>query len=193
MKDGKQSHDLSAKDHALVSRIFAGLKAHVRSNPYGWDGALAQEIRHLPRGLRAMAATHHLDISLTLDDIGWHFLNFGHPNHVEETELGLRELGLARVAAMFHEAWELVRPHMPEIRRPGGDYYGTMERLGHMKRINELTDRANATLGTQGIYRHWAVYAREHPERVFSKPDSSSKRRPARQKPSRTRQRRRGH
>lgn len=41
-----------------------------------------------------MAATHHLDVSLTLDDIGWHFLNFGEPNFVREREAGLRELGL---------------------------------------------------------------------------------------------------
>jgi hypothetical protein len=164
----RKGHELSAKDDALVSRIFELLKLHVHANPYGWDGALAQEIRRLPLGLRAMAATHHLDISLTLDDIGWHFLNFGHPSQVEETELGLRELGLPEVAAMFQEAYQLVHPLLPEIRRPGGDYYGVLEREGHMKRINELSNGASAALGEQGIYRHWAAYARQHPERVFS-------------------------
>jgi len=164
----KRKHELSAEDDGLVSRVFELLKTHVHANPYAWDGKFALEIRVLPRGLRAMAATHHLDISLTLDDVGWHFLNFGHPSHVEETEVGLQELGLARVAAMFREAYELVQPHLTEIRRPGEDYYGAMERLGHMNRINELTDRARASLGDQGIYRHWAVYARQHPEQVFT-------------------------
>jgi hypothetical protein len=42
----------------------------------------------------SMTATHHLDVSLTLDDIGWHFLNFGEPNFVREREAGLRDLGL---------------------------------------------------------------------------------------------------
>lgn len=112
----------------MVARVFDLLQTHVHADPYGWDGALAREIRGLPPGLRAMAATHHLDVSLTLDDIGWHFLNVGHPSHVEETELGLRELGLCDLAAMFREAYELIRPHLSEIRRPGGDYYAVMKR-----------------------------------------------------------------
>ena len=115
-----------------------------------------------------MAATHHLDVSLTMDDIGWHFLNFGHPTHVEETERGLRELGLSDLAVLFHEAYELVRPHLPEIRRPGGDYYTVLEQAGHTRRIDELSSHARTALGNQGIYRCWAAYAREHPDRVFN-------------------------
>jgi hypothetical protein len=164
----KQSQELSAEDDALVSQVFGLLKAYVHANPYGWDGALAEEIRPLSPGLRAMAATHHLDVSLTLDDIGWHFLNFGHPSHVNETELGLRELGLPDVADIFREAYALVRPHLPEIRRPGGDYYAVIEQAGHSKRIDELTDQARAQLGGQGIYRQWAAYAKQHPDRVFN-------------------------
>jgi hypothetical protein len=164
----KQAHELSTEDDELVSRVFDLLKTRLRANPYGWDGAFAQEIHSLPVGLRAMAATHHLDVSLTMDDIGWHFLNFGHPSHVEETESGLCELGLPEVAAMFHEAYQLVQPHLAEIRQPGGDYYAVLERSGDMKRIEELTDRARVALGEQGIYRHWAAYARQHPERVFA-------------------------
>lgn len=163
----KQAHELSTEDDELVSRVFDLLKARLHANPYGWDGAFAQEIRSLPAGLRAMAATHHLDVSLTMDDIGWHFLNFGHPGHVDATELGLRELGLPEVAAMFREAYQLVQPHLSEIRRPGGDYYAVMERSGAMKRIDELTDHARVAIGEQGIYRHWAAYARQHSERVF--------------------------
>ncbi len=147
----KRSYKLSAEDDALVSRVFQLLKTHVHANPYGWDGALAEEIRRLPAGLRAMAATHHLDVSLTLDDIGWHFLNFGHPSHVDETEIGLRELGLPDVADMLREAYTLVGPHLPEIRRPGGDYYAVIEQAGLTKRIHELTDKARARLGDQGV------------------------------------------
>lgn len=164
----KPGHELPAEDDALVSSVLDLLKSRVSSSPYGWDGAFAQEIRSLPPGLRAMAATHHLDVSLTMDDIGWHFLNFGHPTHVEETERGLRELGLSDLAVMFHEAYELVRPHLPEIRRPGGDYYAVLEQAGHTRRIDELSSHARTALGNQGIYRCWAAYAREHPDRVFN-------------------------
>ena len=164
----KQSYELSVEDDALVSQVSEVLKTQIHADPYGWDGAFAEEIRHLPPGLRAMAATHHLDVSLTLDDIGWHFLNFGHPSHVEETELGLRELGLPDLADMFREAYSLVGPLLPEILRPGGDYYGVIEQAGHTKCIDELSSRARTVLGDQGIYPRWAAYAREHPDRVFN-------------------------
>ena len=163
-----KAHELPTEDDELVSRVFDLLKARLCADPYGWDGTFAKEIRSLPAGLRAMAATHHLDVSLTLDDIGWHFLNFGHPTHVEETQLGLRELGLFEVAATFQEAYQLVQPFLREIRDSGGDYYAVMERAGAMKRIDELNDRARAAIGEQGIYRHWAAYARQHPEKVFA-------------------------
>jgi hypothetical protein len=137
-----------------------------------------------------MAATHHLDVSLTLDDIGWHFLNFGYPSHAAETELGLRELGLPKVAQMFREAYGLLRPHLKKIRCSSGDYYATMERVGHMNRLDKLTDRARALIGVQGIYRHWVTYARQHPERVFSAElDASPNRRLARQRAVRSRRR----
>jgi hypothetical protein len=41
------------------------------------NGIFAANIALLPPGLRAMAATHWLDISLTLDSLTWHFGNFG--------------------------------------------------------------------------------------------------------------------
>jgi hypothetical protein len=164
----EQIHSPPTEDDVMVSRILELLNAHVHADPYGWDGALAREIRQLAVGLRAMAATHHLDVSLTLDDLGWHFLNFGHPSHVEETEAGLRELGLVDVAALFREAYDLVRPHLPEIRRPSGDYYAVIQKAGCTKRLKELTRRARSRLGDQGIYRQWASYARSHPTRVFN-------------------------
>jgi hypothetical protein len=177
MKQGQQTEE----EPALVSRLLDLLKVQVRANPYGWDGVFAREIQELPAGLRAMAATHHLDVSLTVDDIGWHFLNFGHPSHVEETEQGLRELGLSEVAAMFHEAYAVVEPHLARIRASGADYYVTMKGAGQMQRIVELTARARAVIGEHGIYRHWAAYARRHPERVFgAEPKAPPKRRPKR-------------
>jgi hypothetical protein len=165
---GKQGDKLSAEDDALVARIMDVLSTRLSADPYGWDGAFAQQIQALPVGLRAMAATHHLDISLTMDDIGWHFLNFGHPSHVKETESGLQALGLPHVAAMFREAYQLVQPHLGEIRRPRGDYYEAMERAGSMKRILELSRDACTALGDGGIYRYWTVYARRNPELVFA-------------------------
>src|SRR5882672_5898584 len=76
------------------------LSARVTGNPYGADGQFAESIALLPPGLRAMAATHWLDISL-LDSITWHFGNFGEPRLVAHTEMGTSRIGFARTRAML--------------------------------------------------------------------------------------------
>jgi hypothetical protein len=98
-----------------------------------------------------MAATHHLDISLTMDDIGWHFLNFGEPNLVRETEAGLRELGLGEMASWFAEAYTIVNPLRSEIPS-GDDYYEVLTQHGKMDRIEELTDKASPHRSKSLIY-----------------------------------------
>ena len=163
---------LALSDEELLERILAALEKSVSSaaDPYSDDGSYAAAIATLPTGLRAMAATHHLDISLTMDDIGWHFLNFGEPGLVRETETGLRELGLDDIADYFAEAHTIVNPLKPEIKEPE-DYHSCLERRGLMARIDELTDKASKrqpTVSDSPIYAGWVKYARAHPEKVFA-------------------------
>ena len=94
---------LDNDDAGLLKEIQQLLTTTVAGDPYGDDGAFAASIAVLPPGLRAMAATHWLDISLTLDSITWHFGNFGEPQLIAETEAGLRELGLHELASCFVE------------------------------------------------------------------------------------------
>lgn len=133
---------LALSDEKLLEEIFSALTRSLGTlaSPYSNDGSYATAISRLPRGLRAMAATHHLDISLTLDDIGWHFLNFGEPGFVRETEAGLRELALHDMADWFAEAFAIVYPLRPEIEA-AGDYYECLARHGQMARIDELTQK----------------------------------------------------
>jgi hypothetical protein len=163
---------LALTDEDLLKEIFSVLSKSVSAvaDPYSEDGSYAAAIGSLPMGLRAIAATHHLDISLTMDDIGWHFLNFGEPGLVRETEAGLRELGLDEIADYFAEARSVVVPLKAEIKE-AEDYYACLESRGLMDRINELTDRACAkqpTLSGSPIYAAWTRYARTHPEQVFT-------------------------
>jgi hypothetical protein len=158
---------LSKQDDMLLNKIFDLMKERLKTNPYGWDGEFSKEISGFPKGFRAMAATHHLDVSLALDDLGWHFLNFGESSHVRETEAGLRELDLHELADLFAEAYRIMKPHLPEIRKPGGDYFACLQRSGEMKRINELTDRAWKLQKSDDIYSAWIRYARANPEAVF--------------------------
>lgn len=163
---------LARTDEELLKEILSVLSRSVPSvaDPYSEDGSYAAAIGSLPPGLRAMAATHHLDISLTMDDIGWHFLNFGEPGLVRETEAGLRELGLDEIADYFAEAHSIVDPLKPEIKE-AQDYYACLESRGLMDRTNELTNKASAkqpTLSGSPIYAAWTKYARMHPEKGFA-------------------------
>jgi hypothetical protein len=163
---------LALGDEKLLEKILSVLGKCVSSaaDPNSDNGSYAAAMASLPAGLRAMAATHHLDISLAMDDIGWHFLNFGEPGLVRETEDGLRELGLGDIADYFVEAHAIVNPLRSEIKE-ADDYYDCLESRGLMARINELTDKASArqpTLSGSPIYAAWIKYARVHPEKVFT-------------------------
>ena len=48
-------------------------------------------LSRIPVGLRAMAAVYQLDVSLTLDDLGWHFANWHHRGYSEATLWALGE------------------------------------------------------------------------------------------------------
>jgi len=121
---------LAKNDADLKKEIEKLLAARAAGDPYGRDGSFAKTIAQLPQGLRAMAATHWLDISLTLDSITWHFGNFGEPQLVAETEAGLRELGLAELALVFAEAQgpdaaalsASVRKGRGSLRNPGAGW-----------------------------------------------------------------------
>lgn len=111
-----------------------------------------------------MAATHWLDISLTLDDIGWHFLNFDEPNFVKEIENGLRELELNELAEVFRESYNILQPYIDSIINGEVDYYDLLEQN---VRIESLNKKAWELQPEGGIYVSWMKYTRKNPERVF--------------------------
>ena len=92
--DNEQEWPILQKDDAtLQTELFALLTSRVLGDPYSSEGSFAKNLERLPVGLRAMGATHWLDLSLTLDSITWHFGNFGEPGLAAATEAGLVELG----------------------------------------------------------------------------------------------------
>jgi hypothetical protein len=162
---------LEKADAGLLNELHELLTARAVGNPYATDGSFAANISQLPPGLRSMASTHWLDISLTLDSITWHFGNFGEEHLVAETESGLRELGLHELALCFVEAKELMLPLLAQRIEADGDPYEILERAGLKTRGDELDRRAcaldNLGRGKSLIYDAWIRYARQHPERVF--------------------------
>jgi hypothetical protein len=162
---------LAKDDAGLQKEIENLLSARAVGDPYGEDGKFAECIAGLPPGLRAMAATHWLDLSLTLDSITWHFGNFGDPKLVAETEAGLRELGLDELASCFVEAKELMVPLLSRRKKGDGDPDEMLEKAGLDVQADKLKDRAwalgNLGTGRSAICEAWIRYTRQHPERVF--------------------------
>ncbi len=168
---------LEKDDAGLMKELEDLLTSRAVGDPYSDDGRFAANIARLPPGLRAMAATHWLDLSLTLDSITWHFGNFGEPGLVAETEAGLRELGLQELAECFVEAKELMTPVLANRTEADGDPYELLARAGLKERADEIDRRAWALddlgPGDSVIYAAWIRYTRQHPERVFGPAESN--------------------
>jgi len=155
---------------AVLDKIFALLKKRLRADPYAMDGLYACEIRKLPVGLRAMAATHWLDLSLCMDSVDWHFGNFGEDGLVRETEAGLRELGLTELADVFRSTHVIVKPYIAKARKSDMSVDELAQRDGHEDQLRQLRRKA-WDLGKRGaesaIYSAWVQYAKAHPDKVF--------------------------
>jgi hypothetical protein len=168
---------LEKDDAGLKKELEQLLISRAVGNPYSNDGSFAANIARLPPGLRAMAATHWLDMSLTLDSITWHFGNFGEPGLVAQTEAGLRELDLHELAECFVEAKNLMTPLLALRTEADGDPYEILERAGLRERADEIDRRADALdalgPGESMIYEAWIRYTRQHPDRVFEPAASS--------------------
>jgi hypothetical protein len=173
---------LEKDDAGLKKDLEQLLTSRAVGDPYSNDGSFAANIARLPPGLRAMAATHWLDISLTLDSITWHFGNFGEPALVAETEAGLRELDLQELAECFVEAKELMTPLLAQRTETDGDPYEILERAGLKERADKIDRRAwvldDLGPGESVIYKAWIRYARQHPDRVFGPAPSSPSAKP---------------
>jgi hypothetical protein len=124
------------------------------------------QIRDLPVGLRAMAATYELDVSFALDDLGWHFGNWHNQELSEETLKGLEELGASDLAALFKQAFELAQSYWSELDGDGwmNWYHGS----AFERAVAPLDKKSRAILDGKGgnIFKYWVDYARRHPERV---------------------------
>lgn len=162
-------------DKALKKRIFNVLAdTAAEGDPYSHDGSFARVLEGLTPGLRAMAATHWLDMSMSLDSLAWHFLNFGEKGLVAATEAGLKELGLGQLSELFGEASRIMLPLLEEITDGDllDDVLGqhgkaeTMERL-HDAAFDLIRDTSRPHFDDSTIYGAWLQYARKHPERVF--------------------------
>jgi hypothetical protein len=76
----------SSSDDELFALLGKELESRISAK--SGSAEFMSEIQGLPAGLRAMAATYELDVSLALDDLGWHFGNWHSEDLAEETARG---------------------------------------------------------------------------------------------------------
>jgi hypothetical protein len=154
----------SSSDDDLFSLLGNELQQRVLAKR-GSPEFIAQ-IRKLPPGLRAMASTHELDVSLALDDLGWHFGNWHNEELAQETAQGLEELGAYELAGLFRRAFELAKNYWTDLGAKNWAqwYHGS----AFEKSIEPLNEQAWTILKgkPRGIFKYWVDYARRHPESV---------------------------
>ena len=122
-------------------------------------------IRLLPGGLRAIAATHRLDVSMAINDLGWHFHNNPHQDLCMQTERGLRELEAGDVLEIFESARALIEPHWDKLDS-FANWYETSGVEAAMRPLNDRLWKICSQSPEYGIMQFWLEYARKFPERV---------------------------
>jgi hypothetical protein len=154
----------SSSDDELSALLGKELEARIgrRGNP----AQFAAKIRSLPVGLRSMAATYELDVSLTLDDLGWHFGNWHDVALAEETLRGLQELGAAELSEVFKEALRLAIRYWNDLG--GNGWAKTYHGSPLEKAMGPLNEKAWTILrkNKKGIFDYWVAYARKYPARL---------------------------
>jgi hypothetical protein len=154
----------ASSDDALYNLIARELES--RLPPRQPIDEFLKALQGLPPGLHAMAATYELDVSICLDDLGWHFGNWHHVGLALETIKGLRELGAERMAEIVEGAFQLAQRYWMELGSPNWSkwYHGSpLENA-----LASLTNEAYAIWEKQplGLFSYWLSYARQYPERL---------------------------
>ena len=164
IQNAKDDSELFQKLSLALSELFP---PEVHDNPDKLYAALLTA----PQGLRAMAGIYDLDVSMAMDDLAWHFGNHNEERFLQETVASLRELEANEAANLFAAAWDVVRPHLAEIRDKdweAEDFHDYLDRTEIQTKIDPLNEDMWAickACGDLGLIRYWLTYARKYPER----------------------------
>ncbi|PWT92318.1 MAG: hypothetical protein C5B56_02430 [Proteobacteria bacterium] len=162
---------------ASDEELFKALSEELhRRLPGGEDEDLGQfvdRLRRLPKGLRAMAAIYQLDVSLSLDDLGWHFANWHHRSYCDETLHGLRELEAHEAAEIFSSAYALAQHYWDKIgellAQDFDTFRGWYTGSELETALGPLNKRKWSLCAPQyGLMAYWLSYARKYPENLVS-------------------------
>jgi hypothetical protein len=161
----------ASSNEELVDLLTAELQLRLPEEMVEDRDLYHRTLDSLPRGLRAMAGIHEFDLSMSMDDLAWHFGNQNDERDLRETSGGLRELGLTEFADFFDRAWKIMEPHLDALRRgeiKAEDFSDWLENIGAQKQIDPMNDAIwdyCERFPDLGLMQSWAEYARKYPER----------------------------
>ncbi len=164
------------KDGELFDMLSEELQERLPAEDEGGDvDLLLKRIRGFPAGLRAMAATYQLEMTMSQDDLGWFFAQWHHCGYCEETLWGLRELGAAEEADIFAQAYAAAQPHWDTVGKlieqdfeNFVEWYPASALQSALRPLNERMWRVCEAGGNRiGLFRHWVSYARANPGNVL--------------------------
>jgi hypothetical protein len=164
----------AGSDAALLDLLLAELgqqfPPELRDDPV----VFLSRLHAAPCGLRAMACTYELDVSMALDDLAWHFVNHhGSFELAEETIASLNELETPEAAEIFRAALVVIKPHWNDWHEvakleSGGKKHHWLDSKGIQELMNPLNDRMWNYLkqfSDNSFFSVWMIYARKYPER----------------------------
>jgi hypothetical protein len=162
-----------ADDEELFGLLSAELNERLPRGRNDEPDVFLAKLKELPVGLRAMAAIFELDVSICLDDLGWHFANWHHRGLTEETLWALRELEAFEEADLFACAYAAAQPFWDRIGELVDDdfdgfvtWYNADRRLAAA--TSPMSDRMYELWKAhkKGLVRHWLNYSRRYPHKV---------------------------
>jgi len=150
-------------DQGILKVLSKQLNDRLPAPQNGLD-AFVSALKGLPPGLRAMAAIYQLDISISLDDFGWHFANWHHHGYSRETARGLRELGATRAAELYEAAYELAAGHWEQLGSSNfAEWYKDSQLEKALEPLNQEMWALYGAMGELGLQKLWVEYARRNP------------------------------
>jgi hypothetical protein len=162
-----------ASDEELFQALSAELHRRLPDGEGDDLDRFVERLRGLPKGLRAMAAIYQLDVSMALDDLGWHFANWHHRPYCVETLRGLRELEAHEAAEIFSRAYDLAQPYWDTIgellAQDFQQFVDWYDESALELALDPLNRRMWDLCGPDyGLMAYWLPYARKYPEKVVS-------------------------
>lgn len=164
-------------DGELLKLLQAELNRHFPPAAQRDVHVLLSRFQKAPQGLRAMAATYDLDVSMALDDLAWHFRNHPSLDWYEATLSGLRELEAFEETELFEKTFSILKPHWTELENMALDadsaaFHRWLDESGIQESIDPLNDQMWKLLNqwpSEGLMHYWTAYARKYPERCITR------------------------